>query len=232
MKWVKRFEQDLPEVVYGSIDGIVTTFAVVSGSAGAELGIQVILILGLANLIADGLSMSIGSYLSVRAENDGYQKHLHAQKAAIEQQPEIQREILYDIFQQKGFEGEELARVVSGISAKPDIWLDTLMKDKLGMIPNPSSPIRAGLVTLIAFVVAGSIPLIVYILAYSAEMTYDPFWLSAFFSAIAFILIGYLKTFVTQSNWLRSISETLALGIIAASAAYFLGDVLEKILTA
>ena len=75
-RWFKHIEQYLPEMVYGSIDGIVTTFAVVAGAAGAGLSIQVVLILGIANLVADGLSMSIGSFLSKESEIDNYNKHL------------------------------------------------------------------------------------------------------------------------------------------------------------
>src|SRR5687767_9036109 len=87
--WMKRVEAYLPEIVYGSIDGIVTTFAVVAGSAGADLSITVVLILGMANLIADGLSMSIGSYLSKKSEQDNYNKHLRIEAWEIENMPDV-----------------------------------------------------------------------------------------------------------------------------------------------
>jgi VIT1/CCC1 family predicted Fe2+/Mn2+ transporter len=228
--WMERFETYLPEVVYGSIDGIVTTFAVVAGAAGAELQINIILILGMANLFADGLSMSIGSYLSNKSERDNYQKHLRIEEWEIENMPEDERREIELIYKQKGFEGKELEMVVNRITANKKVWLDTMMKDELGLSEEKKSPLKAGLSTLLAFIIAGAIPLTAYILAYAGEYAIDPFILSSLVTAFAFILIGYIKTYVTQIGLLRSIMETLLLGAAAAMAAYFLGDYLEKLL--
>src|SRR5690554_1863714 len=67
---LKKIEANLREFVYGGMDGAVTTFAVVTGAAGANLGVRVILILGFANVLADGFSMAVGSYLSEKSEQD------------------------------------------------------------------------------------------------------------------------------------------------------------------
>jgi VIT1/CCC1 family predicted Fe2+/Mn2+ transporter len=228
--WMERFETYLPEVVYGSIDGIVTTFAVVAGAAGAELQINIILILGMANLFADGLSMSIGSYLSNKSERDNYQKHLRIEEWEIENMPDDERKEIEMIYRQKGFEGKELEMVVNRITSNKKVWLDTMMKDELGLSEQKKSPLKAGLSTLVAFITAGAIPLAAYILAYAGKYQIDPFILSSLVTVFAFILIGYIKTYVTQIGLLRSILETLLLGAAAAMAAYFLGDYLEKLL--
>lgn len=228
--WMERFETYLPEVVYGSIDGIVTTFAVVAGAAGAELQINIILILGMANLFADGLSMSIGSYLSNKSERDNYQKHLRIEEWEIENMPDDERKEIEMIYRQKGFEGKELEMVVNRITSNKKVWLDTMMKDELGLSEQKKSPLKAGLSTLMAFITAGAIPLGAYILAYAGKYPIDPFILSSLVTMFAFILIGYIKTYVTQIGLLRSILETLLLGAAAAMAAYFLGDYLEKLL--
>jgi VIT1/CCC1 family predicted Fe2+/Mn2+ transporter len=229
--WMSRFEKYLPEIVYGSIDGIVTTFAVVAGSAGAELGISIVLILGLANLFADGLSMSIGSYLSKKSEQDNYNKHLRVEEWEIANLPEVERKEVEDIYRAKGFEGAELEMVVNRITSNKQVWLDTMMKDELGMMIEKKSPFKAGLSTLLAFIVAGSVPLIVYVLTYAEKLNVDPFILSSVVTLLTFVLIGYLKTYVTQAGWLRSITETLVLGAAAATAAYVLGDYLQQLLT-
>ena len=229
--WMLRFEKYLPEVVYGSMDGIVTTFAVIAGSAGADLSINIILILGISNLLADGLSMSIGSYLSKKSEQDNYNKHLRIEEWEIENVPETERQEIVDIFKAKGFEGHELEMVVNRITSNKQVWIDTMMKDELGLTLEKKSPFRAGLSTLMAFIVAGGLPLVVYVLAYSGNLGIDPFVLSSIVTLIAFIIIGYIKTYVTRIGLTRSIVETLALGASAATAAYFLGDYLEKILS-
>lgn len=228
--WMERFETYLPEVVYGSIDGIVTTFAVVAGAAGAELNINIILILGLANLFADGLSMSIGSYLSNKAERDNYQKHLRIEAWEIENMPDDERKEIEMIYRNKGFEGKELEMVVNRITSDKKVWLDTMMKDELGLSEQRKSPFKAGLSTLLAFIFSGAVPLTAYILAYAGKYRIDPFVLSSLVTVFTFILIGYIKTYVTQIGLLRSILETLLLGTAAAMAAYFLGDYLEKLL--
>jgi VIT1/CCC1 family predicted Fe2+/Mn2+ transporter len=228
--WAQRFENYLPELVYGSIDGIVTTFAVVAGSAGADLGINIILILGMANLFADGLSMSIGSYLSKKSEQDNYNKHLRIEIWEIENMPEVERKEVEDIYRAKGFEGEELQMVVNRITANKQVWLDTMMKDELGLSSEKKSPLKAGVSTLIAFVVAGAVPLVVYVFAYSGKLGIDPFILSSIVTLMAFVFIGYLKTYVTKIGLFRSIFETLMLGAAAATAAFLLGDYLERIL--
>lgn len=228
--WMKRFEKYLPELVYGSIDGIVTTFAVVAGSAGAELSTSVVLILGMANLFADGLSMSIGSYLSKKSERDNYYKHRRVEEWEIENMPEVERKEVEEIYREKGFDGEELNLVVNRITSNKKVWLETMMKDELGMTLETKSPLKAGLSTLISFVVAGAVPLIVYVLAYTGSLAVDPFIFSCVVTLLTFILIGYIKTYVTQVGWFRSISETLLLGAAAATVAYLLGDYLRKIL--
>src|SRR6187455_2998083 len=130
---MRKFEKYLPEIVYGSIDGIVTTFAVVAGSSGADLGINIILILGVSNLLADGLSMSIGSYLSKKSEQDNYLKHLKIEEWEIENMPDEERKEIIDIYKAKGFSGHELDIVVNRITANKKVWLDTMMKDELGL---------------------------------------------------------------------------------------------------
>jgi VIT1/CCC1 family predicted Fe2+/Mn2+ transporter len=226
-----RFEKYLPEMVYGSMDGIVTTFAVVAGSTGADLTIDIVLILGISNLLADGLSMSIGSYLSKKSERDNYNKHRRIEEWEIDNMPEDERQEVVDIFKAKGFSGAELEMVVNTIISNKQVWLDTMMKDELGLALEKKSPFRSGLSTFLSFVVAGGIPLIVYVFAYSGKLELNPFFMSSAVTLMAFILIGYIKKYVTQVSLLRSISETLMLGASAAAAAYLLGDYLEKLLT-
>jgi len=228
--WVLRFEKYLPEIVYGSIDGIVTTFAVVAGSSGADLGINIILILGVSNLLADGLSMSIGSYLSKKSEQDNYNKHLKIEEWEIENMPKEERQEIIDIYKAKGFSGDELDIVVNRITANKKVWLDTMMKDELGLTPEKKSPLRSGLSTFVSFVVAGGLPLLVYVFAFAGTLGIDPFVLSATVTLMAFVVIGYIKTYVTHISLIRSISETMILGASAATAAYLLGHYLEKFL--
>jgi vacuolar iron transporter family protein len=229
-RWLKDLQEYLPEIVYGSMDGIVTTFAVVAGAAGANLRIEIVLILGIANLFADGLSMSIGSYLSKKTERDNYKRHYKIEEWEIEHLPDIERREIEDIYRAKGFDGDELKMVVNRITSNKKVWLETMMIDELGLMDDSKSPFKNGLFTLLSFIIAGAIPLIAYVVTLLNSSDADPFFISSLFTAMAFIVIGLSKNLVTKSGWVRSVMETLALGSVAASVAYVLGAFLERLL--
>jgi len=230
-KGVGKFQAYLGEFVYGGIDGCVTTFAVVAGSGGANLNSSIIIILGFANLIADGFSMSVGSYLSTKSEADNYDKHRKKEAWQIDHLGETEKEHVRLIYQEKGFEGELLAKVVNKITEDKDRWLDVLMKEKLEMIAEQKSPLRMGAVTFVSFLLVGFIPLIIYVINYvgNIESNYS-FTIASILTSLAFIGIGWLKSVVTQTNRWKGVLETLLLGALAAVLAYFVGDILEQLL--
>lgn len=226
-----RLQRYLSEFVYGGIDGSVTTFAVVAGSTGANFDVTIIIILGLANLLADGISMSVGSYLSHKTDVQNYQKHKNIEIWEVENYPEIEKEEIREIYKAKGFEGEILEKVVDTITSDNERWVDTMMKEELQMIPSDKSPAMIGLMTYLSFIVVGSIPMLTYIINFfSGGDTDNLFLYSCILTSIAFFMIGYLKSFVTQSGKIKGILETLFLGGIAATVAYFAGSILEKII--
>jgi VIT1/CCC1 family predicted Fe2+/Mn2+ transporter len=173
--------------------------------------------------------MSIGSFLSKKSERDNYNKHLQIEKWEIEHMPEVERKEIEDIFRAKGFEGVELEIVVNRITANKQVWVDTMMKEELGLFLEKKSPLKAGLSTFASFVIAGSIPLITYLFAYWNGIGIDAFQFSCIVTALAFTLIGYVKTYVTKISLLRSVTETLLLGAAAAFVAFLVGDFLERI---
>ena len=228
--FVERFQQYLGEFVYGGIDGAVTTFAVVAGAVGAGLESAVIIILGFANLLADGFAMSVGAYLSTKSEQDNYEKHKKIEQWEVEHMPEAEREEIREIFRAKGFEGELLEQVVTVITSNKDRWVDVMMKEELHMMEEQKSPIAMGGVTYLSFVLIGIIPLSVYVWDYFGYFPGDLFLWSCILTSVGFILIGFLKTYVTGSSIIKGILETLILGAIAAVVAYFVGDVLEGVI--
>jgi len=229
--WLKRFQDYIGEFVYGGIDGSVTTFAVVAGAAGAHLDSAVVIILGFANLIADGFAMSVGSYLSTKSEKQKYQKHKNTEYWEVENLPEMEKEEVREIYAAKGFEGELLEQVVEQITADKDRWVDVMMKEELEMAEETKSPIAMGAVTFVSFVILGIIPLVIYVIDYTVGTTADLFVVSSVMTFIIFGLIGYAKSYVTNTSRIRGIVETLFLGGSAAALAYFVGDVLEKLIT-
>ncbi len=220
----------LREFVYGGIDGAVTTFAVVAGAVGANLDISIILILGFANLLADGFSMSVGAYLSSKSEKENYIKHRNIEYWEVDNIPEKEREEIVEIYKEKGFKGDLLEQVVDVIVSNRDRWVNEMMKNELELIPDSKSPFKIGLATLISFVIIGFIPLLVYVYDYFYVVNFSLFLMTSIFTGIAFVIVGAMKSFINQTSYLKSILETLALGFIAALVAYYVGSFLESLI--
>lgn len=224
------FNKDyIAEFVYGGIDGAITTFAVVAGAAGANLNIAIVVILGLANLIADGFSMSVGNFFSSKAERDLYNKHKATEYWEVEHLREKEIEEIRTIYSNKGFQGKLLDQVVDVITSNKDVWVDTMMKEELEMTQTDKTPYKTAGATFVSFIVIGAIPLLSYVFAGSLEDTSALFLYSSVLTAIALMFIGALKSKVTEQNIFRGIMETVLLGGIAATLAYFVGDILEKL---
>lgn len=227
-----KVQDYLGEFVYGGIDGSVTTFAVVAGAAGAELGASIVIILGFANLFADGFSMSIGSYLSTKSERDNYQKHKRVEYWEVDHLPDREREEIREIYRAKGFEGELLEQVVATITEDRDRWVDVMMKEELEMIEEHKSPLMMGAVTFISFVVVGFIPLLAYVYDYSTAASIDnTFTIACVLTSLAFAGIGWMKAAVTQTSRWKGLLETLVLGASAAILSYWVGDALERLIS-
>ena len=220
----------LRDYVYGAIDGTITTFAVVSGAAGASLSSRVVIILGLANLLADGFSMAVGNFLSTRAVGQQRQRARREEERHLELVPEGEREEIRQIFAAKGFAGEDLDRVVAVITSDQERWIETMLTDELGYPPQPAAPLRAALATFVAFVLVGFLPVAVFV--FDATIPGDvasPYAWSTALTAGAFLLIGGVKArLVRQPTW-RGVAETLAVGGCAAGLAYLTGSLLESI---
>ncbi|MEM7659177.1 MAG: VIT1/CCC1 transporter family protein [Bacteroidota bacterium] len=217
----------LGESVYGGIDGAITTFAVVAGAVGANLEARVIIILGLANLLADGFSMSIGAYLAQRSENDQIAARKAKLTQEIEEQPGRARETLIQVYRAKGFSGPLLEEIMRVLTAKRTTWVAELSLLENGDQSQAPSPLSVGLATYVSFLIFGFVPLLTYVLDYLSPLDGNVFLISSLLTALAFLIIGALKAVVTGSHLLRGILETLTLGAIAAAISYGVGDWLE-----
>ncbi|MFN3404652.1 MAG: VIT1/CCC1 transporter family protein [Cytophagaceae bacterium] len=222
-------EAYIAEFVYGGIDGAITTFAVVAGAAGANLNIMVVIILGVANLIADGFSMSVGNFFSKKAERDSYDKHKAIEYWEIENLREKEVEEIREIYASKGFKGELLEQVVNVITSDKDVWVDTMMKEELEMSRDERSPFKTAAMTFASFILIGFIPIMSYVASAFVDLEEkNLFMYSCILTGIALSVVGSLKSEVTEKNRLIGILETLALGGIAAVLSYFVGAVLES----
>ena len=152
------------DLVYGANDGIITTFAVISGAAGAALAPGVIIILGLANLMADGISMGLSNYLSLRSRIDFQKQERDREEMEVEKFPKDEKKEVKEILAKWGVPEGRIEETVASITADKKRWVDIMMVEELGIVEsNIKFPGRHGMITSAAFVVAGALPLIPYI---------------------------------------------------------------------
>lgn len=216
----------LADAVLGGIDGCVTTFAVVAGAMGAKFSGLVVVILGFANLLADGFSMAVSNYQSTKTETESVNKARAKEHRHIEQIPEGEKEEVRQIFAQKGFKGDILEDIVQTITQDPTLWVNTMLTEELGMQVVRGSPFRASLATFLAFLLVGLIPLTPYLIP--GIGSHERFIASILATAVAFFSIGFAKGLVLHRGALRSGMETLLVGGAAAALAYFVGVFLRQ----
>lgn len=214
----------LRDWIYGGIDGSVTTFVVVSGVVGARLSPWIILVMGFANLIADGFSMAASNFLGTRAEYEDLKRLEAIENRHIDLAPEGEREEVRQIFRNKGFAGEDLTRLVDLITSDRERWVRTMLTEEYGLPQGVRSPWLAAITTFSAFLVCGLVPLLPYLFGSS-----NPLVLSTIMTGGVFFTIGSVKSRWSTAVWWRSGLSTLAVGTIAAGLAYAVGLLLNHL---
>ena len=214
----------LRDWIYGGIDGAVTTFAVVSGVVGAQLSPWIILVMGFANLFADGFSMAASNYLGTKAEHDDLKRLEAIENRHIELAPEGEREEVRQIYLRKGFTGDDLERVVDLITSDRERWVETMLREEYGLPSEVRSAWSAAFATFSAFLACGLVPLLPYLFRMNKA-----FEVSVFMTGVVFFLIGSLKSRWSTSSWWWSGLTTLLVGGIAATLAYVVGMLLRSL---
>ena len=215
----------LRDWVYGGIDGTVTTFAIMAGVVGADLSTGVVIVLGIANLLADGFSMAAANYSSTRTEIDEYEQVRRMEERHVDLAPEGEREEVRQIFQAKGFKGKALETAVDVITARRERWVDTMMTEEHGMPPINRSPAHSALHTFLAFVLCGSVPLFAYLLGLT-----HPLPVATVMTGATFFAIGSLRSRWSATPWWRAGLETFVIGMAAAGVAFLVGYSLQRLI--
>ena len=218
----------LPDFVYGGIDGSVTTFAVVAGVQGASLSLPIVLILGFANLFADGFSMASGKYLSDKAQKEQFEKIKEIEFRHLKEKPQRETEEVREILTTYGFTGADLDRATDIITSNPEGWVDLMMRNEFNLTQENIDPMKGAMATFISFVLVGFIPLVGYVfkpfLGWDSDQT---FFATCVATITALFLVGTIKSQFVLRHWLVSGTETAFIGGFAAAISYFVGYLLR-----
>ncbi len=214
----------LRDFVYGGIDGVVTTFAVVAGVIGANLSPAIVLILGFANLVGDGFSMAASNYSGTKTENDDYDRLRAVERSHIEKYREGEVEEIRAIYQAKGLSGKALEDVVNAVTGNENLWLDVMLFEEYGVTPFQRTALKAAGATFAAFMLCGLMPLVPFL--FGAEYA---FAFALVLSALTFFAIGSFKSLWSLHSWWRSGFQTMMIGLCAAGLAYLVGWLLRSL---
>ena len=221
-----RIGRYLKDVIFAATDGIIASFAVVAAATGGAFSPAVLLVIGGAELFAEGISMASGSFLGTRSEKDFYEKEADEERREIKDIPDKERQEIRDILSDKGYKGQELEQMTALICSNEKFWVEFMMLEELKLYsPEEDSEMKNAAITFISFVVAGSIPLLPYVF-FGAHSS---FFAASIFSGAALFVAGTARTYFSKRSWLVLGLEMLVIGGVSAAIAYGIGFLLRAL---
>ncbi len=212
------------EVILGINDGMIETLGFVTGVFGATAASKIIVIAGMAQIVAGSISMGIGAYISQKSFKEFCDKEEDIEKKEIETKPEEERAEIEAIYSKKGFRGDELKTVVGRITSDKKVWLETMMAQELGLIREGyTHPVKSGAVTGLAYILGAIPPLAPYFL-FSVDTA---FVTSVLLSMTFLFLVGTMKSRWARIWWVWSGVEMTAFGLGAVIITYSIGRLIS-----
>mmetsp|Transcript_13137 Transcript_13137/g.15910 ORF Transcript_13137/g.15910 Transcript_13137/m.15910 type:complete len:306 (-) Transcript_13137:727-1644(-) len=211
-------------LVFGGLDGIITTFAVVAAVAGGDLSRRVAVLMGFANLLADGMSMGFGDYLSSKAELEYAKSETSREKWEMDNYLDGEKKEMIELYMEKGISEDHATTVIEILAQYPSFFLDLMVTQELGIMPpdDADNPAMNGVVTAFAFFIFGLIPLLSYVILPNLD-DQTCFIVACVLTALTMATLGAVKATFTRQNKLKSGALMLVNGGAAASAAYLAG---------
>jgi len=222
----------ISSIVFGGLDGIITTFAVIAAAVGSHLPRGIVLIVGFANLLGDAIGMAVGDYISTKAESD----HVASERLREEWETEncLENEILEmrAIYEKKGLTSDDAAEVVDLLLENKKVFVDVMMVEELGLMPpEDGNPVKGAAVTFGAFMLCGSIPMFAYIGAgdYHELGAFDVvFGISIILFGVTLFALGAFRGHITKKRWYLTGLTMLVNGCVTTAIAYVVGDLLQE----
>jgi len=215
-----RVGSRLSEVILGGQDGLVNVLGVILGVAAATQESRLVLAAGLAATFAESISMGAVAYTSTMAEDDLYKSEQEREYRHIRLAPEVETHEIREIYSKRGFNGQELEKIVEGITANPDVWVEVMMSEEFQMSPpGKTHALNSGIVVGAAAIVGSLIPLAPFFFL----DVISSIWTSIGASALTLFVVGFYKARITIGKPFRSGVQMTLIGTISALAGYLIG---------
>mmetsp|Transcript_15854 Transcript_15854/g.34300 ORF Transcript_15854/g.34300 Transcript_15854/m.34300 type:complete len:281 (-) Transcript_15854:138-980(-) len=221
----------LKPLIFGGLDGILTSFAIVAGAAGGSLPIPVVLVLGFSNIFADALAMGVGEFLSSKAENEWILSERRRENWEMENYPEGEIREMIDIYETRGMTREDATMVIQTMSKYKDFFVDVMMAEELALqVPDEdhkTESMKEGVVMFCAFATFGSLPLLGYVIIpalFPSSGEEVLFTAACVITGMVLFGMGCVKSIFSAAHWFKCGLETLLLGGACATVAYTVGQ--------
>jgi VIT1/CCC1 family predicted Fe2+/Mn2+ transporter len=213
------------DVVIGMSDGLTVPFALAAGLSGAVDNSRIIVVAGLAEIAAGSIAMGLGGYLAAKSDAEHYVSERLREEREVEEIPDEEAREVQKVFADYGLSPEESVPLIQALTRKPKEWVDFMMRFELGLEePDPKRAHRSALTIAASYVAGGFIPLSPYMLLHSARAALE--W-SVIVTLAALGVFGYIKGRFTGARPLRSASQTVVIGGLAAGAAFLLAKLIS-----
>jgi len=226
--------QYIKSIIYGGLDGIVSVFVTVAAVSGSDIGIGLVLVLGLAKLFAGAISMGIGDWLSTGAEVDMAKTERKREEWEVDNYVEGEIEEMVQLYVKKGVPEETARKIMRILSKHKTAFVDIMMAEELGIAPDVVNdvPWKHGVVNFGSFMTFGVVPLIVYVIVVGIRTTTTVsnntvFGISIGITVITLLGMGLLKAFLTGSSKVKSALTTAIFGSVTAAIGWFIGFILN-----
>jgi vacuolar iron transporter family protein len=215
------------EVMFGMNDGLVSTIGFVAGATGALMQARVVLLAGIASVVAGALSMGIGAYLASKSQRDFFESEKERERREIEEVPELERKEIRDIFTKLGFLKDEVEMIVNRVTSDKALWVRFMMREELGILEESfDNPVTVGFLMAGAYVVGGIAPLLPYLVMEDVLLALK---VAVAVSLVFLFIIGTGTTILTKQPWLKSGMEVMLLGSLAAGIGFGIGKLIAML---
>ncbi len=220
----RGLEGNLRATVFGINDGLLANASLVMGVSGASSAAGIVLITGVAGLLAGALSMAAGEYVSMRSQREMYEHQMALEQAEIAEYPDEEAEELALIYAARGMPLEQARAVCRTLIARPAAALDVLAREELGINPEAlGSPRHAALASFLAFAFGAAVPLLPFLIGWAGTPAVI---ISAALTAATLFGVGLAISLFTGRHALRGGLRMVLIGLLAASVTYTLGRML------
>ncbi len=213
------------DIVIGMSDGLTVPFALAAGLSGAIDSTSIIVTAGLAEIAAGSIAMGLGGYMAAKSDAEHYFSERAREAAEVHDKADIEASEVAEVFESYGLTIEESKPIVDALRQRPQAWVNFMMRFELGLEkPDPKRAVVSAGTIAGAYIAGGFIPLGPYLFLPTASMALT---VSVITTLIALAIFGYIKGYFTGAPPLRSASQTVLIGGLAAAAAFMIARVIS-----